>query len=481
MRLYYPKSFFKLVIVGVCLVALPMLFVLASVAISVDRLSDQSRRAVYQAARATQASRRLGELVDALERNARQFLILRDSAILDNYQANRERLLTTAQAFSSLPLGGQQQTQLAELLARERAVFETLSSAALKPAQIKQAAADFVEIADLAQSIAATSNELIDHEVSALEKTATNARDIMFWQLMALVPVLIFLVVGFTVLVARPIRQIDTAIRRLGDGEFGLEIVVNGPEDLQYLGRQLDWMRRRLIELEEQKNKFLRHVSHELKTPLTVLREGAEVLAEGMVGKLTAEQLEIAQILRHNSVELQRLIEDLLNYGALQFHKASLIISAVDMRALVERVIGDQKIALQAKRLEVAVEGDEAQVSGDAEKLRIVVDNLLSNAVKFSPPGGIITVRMQSMQQNLVVDVLDAGPGIASSEAERVFDAFYRGSAAQGSRVKGTGLGLSIVKEYVAAHHGVVEVIDTTGHGGHLRVSLPLAAEHVEE
>src|ERR1043166_2715051 len=151
------------------------------------------------------------------------------------------------------------------------------------------------------------------------------------------------------------------------------------------------------------------------------------------------------------------------------------------MRALVERVIGDQKIALQAKRLEVAVEGDEAQVSGDAEKLRIVVDNLLSNAVKFSPPGGIITVRMQSMQQNLVVDVLDAGPGIASSEAERVFDAFYRGSAAQGSRVKGTGLGLSIVKEYVAAHHGVVEVIDTTGHGGHLRVSLPLAAEHVEE
>ena len=131
----------------------------------------------------------------------------------------------------------------------------------------------------------------------------------------------IFLVVGFTILIARPIRQIDAAIRRLGQADFSVPVQVGGPEDLQQLGERLDWMRQRLADLEQQKNRFLRQMSHELKTPLTALREGAELLSEEVVGKLTPEQREIAEILRHNSIELQKLIEDLLSYGASQAHK----------------------------------------------------------------------------------------------------------------------------------------------------------------
>ena len=111
--------------------------------------------------------------------------------------------------------------------------------------------------------------------------------------------------------IARPITEIDGAIRQLGGADFSRPIAVRGPEDLRYLGRRLDWLRRRLEEFETQKNRFLRHVSHELKTPLTALREGAELLHDEVAGKLAPMQKQVVSIMRDNSVKLQRLIEEL--------------------------------------------------------------------------------------------------------------------------------------------------------------------------
>src|SRR5262249_50630619 len=146
--------------------------------------------------------------------------------------------------------------------------------------------------------------------------TADQAQRITFWQLLALIPVVAFLAIGFSILITRPIRQVDAAIRRLGAGQFRAPVAVSGPQDLQQLGGRVEWMAHGLLDLDEQTNRFLRQVSHGRKTRWTALREGAELLSEEAVGKLTAEQREIAEILRHNSVELQKLIEDLLSFGA---------------------------------------------------------------------------------------------------------------------------------------------------------------------
>ncbi len=115
-------------------------------------------------------------------------------------------------------------------------------------------------------------------------------------------------------LIARPIRQLDQAIRQMGTADFTHAIEVNGPQDLRYLGQRLEWLRTRLHELEEQQNRFLRHVSHELKTPLTAVREGAELLRDNVGGRLAPEQQEIVRIVRENTLSLQKLIEDLLKY-----------------------------------------------------------------------------------------------------------------------------------------------------------------------
>src|SRR5881397_2674423 len=119
---------------------------------------------------------------------------------------------------------------------------------------------------------------------------------------------------GLTRYISRPIAALDASIRQLGGADFSREITVRGPEDLQSLGERLDWLRRRLTELEAQKNRFLRHISHELKTPLTALREGAELLHDEIGGPLAAQQKRVVAIMRENSLKLQRMIEDLLDY-----------------------------------------------------------------------------------------------------------------------------------------------------------------------
>ena len=112
------------------------------------------------------------------------------------------------------------------------------------------------------------------------------------------------LVLIFTILVARPIRQIDRAIGQLGESGFSKPIEVEGPTDLRRLGRQLEWLRIRLLELAQEKNKFLRHMSHELKTPLANIREGTELLLDGSVGDLEGSQREVTGILRTNGLNL---------------------------------------------------------------------------------------------------------------------------------------------------------------------------------
>ena len=438
-----------------------------------NRLANRSQNAVYQAVQATQSGRRLAQQLTALERTARQIVILDDRSLLDAYAASRRQFEQAVAEFANLPLDAEQKSLLDAIVRGEAAVFSALSGPGPKSREARVAVGSFVGLSEQAQALVARSNALIDREVEAMRETADRAQRITVWQLLALVPVVVFLVIGFSILITRPIRQIDAAIRRLGGGQLRVPVAVNGPQDLEQLGERLEWMRRELLDLEQQKNRFLRQVSHELKTPLTALREGAELLSEEAVGKLTPEQREIAEILRHNSVELQKLIEDLLSFGASQFRKVTVDLGPVDIREVIGRVAEDQRLAIRARGLTLDIAAEDVMIPADSEKLRVVLDNLLSNAVKFSPPGGVIRLSARYDGDALELDVTDQGPGIPPAERTRIFDPFYQGSQAGAGPVRGTGIGLSVVKEYVFAHGGSVEVVDSQ-RGAHLRIRLPL-------
>jgi two-component system sensor histidine kinase GlrK len=471
MRLSYPRSFLSLLLIGFTIVAAPLLFALFSNSVAFERLATLSEETVHSSVKAAQASRALSVHISALERSARQYAVAGDAAFLATWRAHRATFTSMVAALEGMPLTDAQRSEVAAIVRAEDAIRANVARRGPTPELSIALASDFVALSDHGHSLAALSDAAIDDGIEQLRAQAVKSRKGVFWLLIAMIPTAVLLIASFTFLIARPINQVSAGIRRLGDGEFGRTIQIEGPGDMVRLGEQLDWLRRRLVTLEEQKTRFLQHISHELKTPLTALREGSDLLSSGVVGNLNAEQREIAQILQENSIELRKLIEGLLNYSAVHAQASYLDAKIVQLRDVVRRVVNDRKLAIVARGIRVDVNCENVTAYCDEEKIRVMLDNLLSNAVKFSPERGIISFKLYKEHGDAVFEVLDEGPGIPPSEREKVFDIFYRGTDAPIAAIKGSGLGLSIVKEYVQLHKGQVEILD--GPGAHFRIRIP--------
>lgn len=475
-----PKSFRKLLLIAFSFAVLPLLVTVVYVTYSMGSLSKQSQDAVYQAAKTTQTSRTLVEILTKLERSGRQYQILGDRALLKGFKENHEIFKKAADSLMGFPLDKSMRKQLKSLTKIEKSIFNTLTRQPYNSSYAKNAVDKFSTASGLARKVLAGSNRLIDTEVKVLHDMATSTRNQFVWVGLTLIPTIIIIVMVFSVILSRPIRQIDFAIKTLGSGEFNNPVYVTGPEDLQYLGQRLDWLRMRLAEVEEEKAKFVRHVSHELKTPLTAIREGVDLLDDGVVGILTQRQRKVVEILVMNTTKLQQLIEDLLNFSVAHTKLSKLHNEQVSLDKLVHRVLDDQKLAIMGKKLKLKTRLEPIAVTGDKEMLRVVVDNLLSNAVKYSPQDGRLAISVRKSGLDARLDIIDDGPGISDEEKNRVFDAFFQGSAKSGGHIKGTGVGLSIAKEFILAHGGRIEVTDNQPSGAHLSLCLPLESYEEE-
>ena len=314
----------------------------------------------------------------------------------------------------------------------------------------------------------------MNRKIEQMEQRGEETQQLLVWQAMGIIPIVLALVVGFTVLISRPIRQIDQAIRKLGDNTLPAEITISGPKDLAVLGKRLDWLRSRLTELEEQKIQFLRHVSHELKTPLTSSRAGTELLKDEVVGQLNSEQKKVIDILHQSMIQLQKMIENLLNFSVVLERHATFTLKPVVMGALIEKVLADHHLTLMARKIHIDLKLSTQRISGDEDKLAVVLDNLVSNAVKFSPVNSTITIKLMQEGHKMRLDIMDAGPGIDPEDKTRVFDPFYQGRRQTGTDIEGTGIGLSLAKEYILAHHGTIEIMENGTQGAHLCVRLPI-------
>jgi two-component system sensor histidine kinase GlrK len=215
-------------------------------------------------------------------------------------------------------------------------------------------------------------------------------------------------------------------------------------------------------------------MSHELKTPLANIREGTELLMDGAVGELQSGQREVTAILRENGMKLQRLIENLLSFSAWQAKSVGLEVTEFKLRPLVKSVLENQQLTLIAHRVRLDVQVEDLTPRADRGKVRLIMDNLLSNAIKFTPRGGTISIHARGEREQLILDVMDSGPGIPAEDRKRIFEAFYQGKTPQGGHVKGTGIGLSVVTEFVNAHGGGIEIHEAKTGGAHFRVRLPL-------
>lgn len=370
LELRYPRSFLGLLLVGFLIVALPLIAGLVSNAFAIEKLSEQSQKAVYNATVATQNARQLASLSLAMERSGRFYAVSGDRDLIETYKQSRESFLKLNGEFMALPLTTEMRSTADAIRQRENSIFAALTAKSPTPELAKQLERDFSDLSQRTQSLNALASLLIDQEVAALRASAVKSRNQVFWQLLAMIPSALLMIAGFTYLLARPIRDLDAAINRLGEGKLAKRIHVSGPRDIEKLGEQLDWLRQRLISLEDQKTRFFQHVSHELKTPLTALREGSDLLGDEVVGKLNDEQLEIARILKQNSLTLERLIQDLLTYSQTQSadrldKKVAFETKPLQLKDLIDEVVELQKIAIVAKSLTVTRECEKTSYQGD--------------------------------------------------------------------------------------------------------------------
>src|SRR4051812_13992817 len=468
----YPRSFLGLLLTGFTLVMIPLVGALAYSAWNTERLAGLSRSAVFNASQAARASRSLVDRIAAIERVAQQIAVLNDPELAVDYARIHRSFKQLAEEIGQLPLDDSQAAALTHTVDQEQSLYDLLTEQPRPKIDTKVVSSRMDGLIESAREVLAINNRIVDREVHRLSLKAEQVQRGLIVLVFFSTAVALTIALALTRYIARPISEIDGAIRQLGGADFSRPIAVRGPEDLRYLGRRLDWLRRRLDEFETQKNRFLRHVSHELKTPLTAIREGAELLHDKVAGPLAPTQAQVVSIMRDNSVKLQRLIEELLDFQRALHAAASLEVRLVELDALVYDAARPHELAAQAKGLRLTIEAQQATLEADPQKLRSIVDNLISNAVKFTPPGGAVTVRARALSGEAVIEVMDSGPGVPLEERESIFNLFFRGRTKSESSVKGSGLGLAIARELVEAHGGQIAVVGGAS-GGHFRVTLP--------
>jgi two-component system OmpR family sensor kinase len=330
------------------------------------------------------------------------------------------------------------------------------------------------------------------------------ARRHFLWTLAALVPVALVLAGTGGWLLARralrPVDQMTTAARRieaehLGERLGGAEV----DDELGRLARTLNEMLARLEAAFAQVRRFSADASHELKTPLTVLRGEVEVALRNR--RDPAEYERVLRAVLEEVESMARLVDDLLLLSRADAGALKLDSGPVELDRLVEDVAKEGEVLGRAKRVHVTIKSLEPLVvRGDGPRLKQLLRNLVDNGVKYTSPGGQVALVLRRVEQSnrQMVDpakpvdqltsrpidpavewaelvVQDAGIGIAPEALPRIFERFYRVDPARSRETGGAGLGLCIAKTIAEAHAGAIEVQSTPGAGSTFTVRLPLS------
>ena len=224
------------------------------------------------------------------------------------------------------------------------------------------------------------------------------------------------------------------------------------------------------------KSDFIANVSHELKTPLSLIRMFGELIATGK-HKGEGSAREYAGIITRESERLTHLIDNVLDFARLERGKASYSFAEGRLDEVVERALDVCRYRLDKEKMKLRtdIEARLPPVRMDEDAMTLVLLNLVDNAVKYAGDGGEVLVRLARVPGGVALSVRDRGPGISSAEQQRIFERFYRATNARARNVRGSGIGLSLVKHIAEAHGGRVDVASASGQGSTFTVFVPAA------
>ncbi|MCC8379010.1 sensor histidine kinase KdpD [Xenorhabdus sp. PB30.3] len=472
-RRLFPRSLRQLVVMAFWLVLLPLLVLAYQAYQSLDQLSTQAaeiNRTTLSDARRSEAM--IGVALE-MERSYRQYCVLGDVRLEKLYQRQYQQYTTML---------NNQMAMLANKEYKEK--FNQLLSGLNKITcrnSVPEAAADKLleQFSNANNQLVQETRNIIFIRGEQLQKEIADKGQFFGWQSLILFLLSAFLIALFTRMIIGPVKGIERMINRLGAGQ-ALENKIEsfkGPRELRSLALRIIWLSERLSWLESQRHEFLRHISHELKTPLASMREGTELLADEVAGPLTTDQKEVVTILDSSSKHLQQLIEQLLEYNR-KIVDAPAEQQVVSLKEIIDSVVLSHQLPARTKNIHTEIQLDTDDCWAEPKLLMRVIDNLYSNAVHYGAESGNIWISGRQVDKNIQIDIANTGTPIPELEKSMIFEPFYQGKLQRKGAVKGSGLGLSIAQDCIRRMGGELHLIESDFADVCFRIELPLTAEN---
>ncbi len=271
-----------------------------------------------------------------------------------------------------------------------------------------------------------------------------------------------------------PLHRLADATQQVAGGDFSVYVpAIHTADRLDYLDVMiLDFnkMVEELGSVETLKTDFVSNVSHEMKTPIAVIKNYAELLQ--MKNASDGEKAEYARNIEEAAGHLSALISNILKLNKLENQRIDPEIESYDLCGQLEECILQYEELWDEKELELEVDMEEkAVIQADPSLMKLVWNNLLSNAIKFTEQGGKVTVRQATEAEYVEVSVSDTGCGMSKESIRHIFDKFYQGDTSHSK--EGNGLGLALVKRILVLMNGDIQVVSQEGKGSTFTVKLP--------
>jgi signal transduction histidine kinase len=282
----------------------------------------------------------------------------------------------------------------------------------------------------------------------------------------------------------------------MADEQLATEALHNGAQDYLVKGQHDPYTLLRAVrhaidrtetvelrETERLKSELLSIVSHEMRTPLTVIRENISLIMEGALGPVSADQREFIVSAVANCDRLRTMIDDLVDTAAIERGALTLLRRPFNLVALFDGLVREHRAVFSSRQQTLVVDLPPLEnilIFGDVDRIRQALTNLLSNALKSTHAGGEIRLRVRWLEREITVEVTDNGIGIAKGELGHIFERFVQLGRVHGPGLRGAGLGLSIVRHIVERHGGSIRVASELGRGSTFTVTLPSFIEGEE-
>lgn len=283
----------------------------------------------------------------------------------------------------------------------------------------------------------------------------------------------------------RPIHQMNAAAKEYAKGNFAPRISTIPNGEIGELASTFNNMASSLQQLDTMRNNFLANVSHDLKTPMTVIGGFVDGILDGAIPEEKREKY--LHIVSDEIKRLSRMVKGILDLARLEGDGYQINRTIFDMNDLVGSVLIGLEVPIREKNIyvETHFQSDRTAVDADRDMIFQVVYNLLDNAVKFVNENGVISVVLETKDNKVYCTIKNTGKGLTREEAEHIFDRFYKTDESRGKDKRGVGLGLPIVRSILIAHKENIEVQSVPGESCSFTFSLPpapeaLPAEHTQ-